>query len=53
MNRAFDSLTGVGTHGEPASGDLNSQRLSDWHANGDYSHSEPTLTSVYKMLACG
>jgi len=34
MNGAFYSLTGVGSHGERASCDLNSQRFSDRHSTG-------------------
>ena len=32
MNRAFHRLTGLGSHGEPASGDANSYRLTDQRA---------------------
>jgi hypothetical protein len=39
MDRRLDILTGVGPHGEPASRDVNSQWLGDWHETGDWIHS--------------
>jgi len=39
MDRRLDILTGVGTHGEPASRNVNSQWLGDWHETGDWIYS--------------
>jgi hypothetical protein len=49
VNRSFHRLTGVGAHGEPAGGDVNSPWFSDWHATGDWRHGRSTRTPVYKM----
>lgn len=50
MNRAFSSLTDVGSHEEPVSGDVNSEWLSDRHATGCDSHdghSEKPFDSIF------